>query len=34
MYTVIHAAQLSGQGADVTGGAYGDMEEGGSANLW
>lgn len=33
MYTVIRAVQLSGQGDDVTGGAYGDMEEGGSVNL-
>lgn len=33
MYTVIHAAKLSGRGADVAGGAYGDIEEGGSVNL-
>lgn len=33
MYTVIHAAKLSGRGADVAGGAYGDTEEGGSVNL-
>lgn len=29
----IRAAQLSGQGVDVTGGAYGDVKEGGSVNL-
>lgn len=29
MHAVIHAAQLSGQGADVTSGANGDMERGG-----
>lgn len=33
LYTVIHAAQLSGQGVDVTSGAYGDVKEGGSVNL-